>query len=280
MSNRVVLITGCARGIGLATAVRFAHAGDTVIATVRDPKRANGLRHALAAASPGVASVEALDVTEPEAVERVVGETCDRHGHIDVLVNNAGRSVVGTLEDLRDEDLRASFEINFLGAARMIRTVLPAMRAAGTGRILGLSSMSGVIGNPFNDGYSIAKFALEGLFECVAPVVAPFGIRMTLVEPGPVTGEFVTNEAATTREPSGPYREMFECFTSIRDAAYEQAPTPEDVAERIFELCAEAAPPLRAQDTEGTTRFVASKLKDVDGARAMRILERMIGTAR
>ncbi len=284
-------MTGCARGIGLATAARFARAADTVVATVRDPASAEDLRRALDAATRAVegdgqgpasndrpaSSVEALDVTEGDAVARVIDDTVARHGRIDVLISNAGRSVVGTLEDLTDDDLRSSFEVNFLGGARVIRAVLPAMRAARSGRILALSSMAGVIGNPFNDAYATAKFALEGLFESLAPVVAPFGIHMTLVEPGPVAGEFVTNAGATNRDASPPYAEMFEDFVKVRDAAYVDAPTPEDIAERIFALCAEGNPPLRAQDTEGTTRYVGAKLKDVDGSRVTRILGRMVG---
>jgi NAD(P)-dependent dehydrogenase (short-subunit alcohol dehydrogenase family) len=288
MTERIVLITGSGRGIGLAVAARFCRAGDTVIAAVRDPTRAGDLRSALALASKqgdageGDAttsshSIVALDVTDADAVEHVVTETIELHGRIDILVNNAGRSFVGTLEDLTDEDLQASLEVNFLGAARLTRAVLPAMRAAESGRILALSSMAGVVGNPFNDGYSVAKFALEGLYESLAPVVAPLGIRLTLVEPGPVAGEFVTSPLGITRTPSSPYTEMWERFISTRDAAYMNAPTPEDVAERIFELCGEADPPLRAQDTEGTSRFVATKLRETDGRRVMRIGSRMIG---
>ena len=185
MSHRVVLMTGCARGIGLATAARFARAGDTVVATVRDASRAEELRRALDAATEVVgaagqgpassgeaaSAVEALDVTDGKAVQQLVDDTVARHGRIDVLISHAGRSVVGTLEDLEDDDLRSSFEVNFLGGARVIRAVLPSMRAAGSGRILALSSMAGVIGNPFNDAYAMAKFALEGLFESLAPVV-------------------------------------------------------------------------------------------------------------
>ena len=186
----------------------------------------------------------------------------------------------GRSKTFRTKNLRASLEVNFLGAARLTRAVLPTMRETGGGRILALSSMAGVVGNPFNDAYSVAKFALEGLYESLAPVVAPFGIRLTLVEPGPVAGEFVTNTSGITRAASDAYVDMWKAFVSVRDAAYVAAPTPEQIAERLFQLCGESDPPLRAQDSEGTTRFVGTKLKETDGRRVMRIGSRMIGVER
>ncbi len=285
MPDRIVLITGSARGIGRAVAARFAQAGDTVIHGVRDPSQLGGLQRALEesrieggpdAEGDEAPSVVPLDVTNADVVDRVVSEIVDQHGHLDILVNNAGRSFVGTLEDLSDEDLRASLEVNFLGAARLTRAVLPHMRAAGGGRILALSSMGGAVGTPFNDAYSAAKFAIEGLYEALAPVVARFGIHLTLLEPGPVAGEFLTGASATTRIPSAAYTDLYESFVATREAAYATAPSPIDVAERLFDLSGQTDPPLRAQDTEATTRFVATKLQDTDGRRTLRTGSRMV----
>lgn len=263
--RRTVLITGCASGIGLATACRFAEAGDRVIATVRDLARATELRQRMAPFADRSEILE-LDVTDERAV-RVVEDVIERHAGIDVLVNNAGRSLEGTLEDLSLADLQTCLDVNFLGVARVTKAVLPSMRRAGSGRIIAVSSTAGLRGAPFGDGYSAAKFALEGLYECLAPVAAALGVRLTLVEPGPVAGEFVTKQSATLRGPSGAYAAMYERFVAIRTAAYLAAPTPEAVASLIFGVSVALDPPLRVQDTDASTRAIASKIKDVDGRR-------------
>jgi NAD(P)-dependent dehydrogenase (short-subunit alcohol dehydrogenase family) len=271
---RVVLITGAGAGIGLAAARRFAAAGDRVVATVRNLGRAGVLREAMAQAPQGCEVVE-LDVTSDTAASVVEGLAA-RHGRIDVLVSNAGRSIEGALEDLSMEDLQESLDVNFLGAARVTRAVLPLMRAAGGGRILAVSSIGGLRATPFSDGYCAAKFALEGLFESLAPVVANFGIRVTLVEPGPVTGEFLSNSSAVARGPSEPYVRMTETFNAMRSLAYQSAPSPEDVAEVIYAATLEDDPPLRVQDTDGTSRAIGAKMKDLDGRRVLSIGMKML----
>lgn len=265
---RTILITGCAGGIGLATARHFAAAGDTVVATVRSLDRAGTLRAALDAVDTPTDVLE-LDVTDDAATDIVAG-VIDRHDGIDVLVNNAGVAVEGTLEDLSMADLERSLAVNFLGTARVTKAVLPAMREAGAGRILAVSSVSGVAGMPFQEPYSAAKFALEGLFECTAPVAAMFGVHLTLVEPGPVSGDFITNPNAIVAGPSAPYRHMYDAFVAMRSAAYETCPTPADIAELLFDISHRPDPPLRVQDTEASAAMVANKLADTDGSRTMR----------
>jgi NAD(P)-dependent dehydrogenase (short-subunit alcohol dehydrogenase family) len=269
-SPRIVLITGSGSGIGLAAAVRFARAGDTVVAGVRDLTTADALRAALGRFGE-VHEIVELDVSGPD-VEQVVSDAIERHGRIDVLVNNAARSYNGALEDVSVDDLRRSVEINYLGTARATRAVLPAMRAAGGGRIIAVSSVNGVRGLAFNDAYAASKFAIEGLYESLAPVVAMFGIHVTLLEPGPVKTAFLSKPNAHMAGPSKPYAPLYEAFDSMRASAFEQSGlSPEAVADVLHGISILESPPLRAQDSDFTRGMVAEKLADVDGSAMMRI---------
>src|SRR5262249_49375463 len=123
------------------------------------------------------------------------------HGHIDVLVNNAGAGCLGSLEMVSSEDLKRTMDVNFFGVWRCIQAGMPHMRAAGSGRIITVSSVGGLIGQPFNDRYFEAKFAVEGLMESLAPVAKRMGVHLSLVEPGPVNTEFVSAVQNSFREP-------------------------------------------------------------------------------
>lgn len=264
--GRIVLITGAASGIGLATAARCASAGDNVVATVRSRDRAGALETALA----GHAGCEVLelDVTTDDA-EAVVTDVVTRHGALDVVVNNAGLSVEGGLEDLGLDGLRRSMDVNFFGAARVTLAALPTMRTAGRGHLIAVSSVMGVRGMAFSEAYAASKFALEGLYESMAPVMAMFGVHLTLVEPGPVSGEFITKPTATVSGPSAPYEDMYERFVAMRAQAYEGCPTPDDIADVIHRVSTLETPPLRVQDSAESTALVAGKLADLDGSHVM-----------
>src|SRR5439155_15434038 len=138
----VVIVTGCSTGIGLRTAVAFAGNGDTVVATMRNTAKANGLRKAAADAGVEV-EVVALDVTSDASARSAVADVLGRHGRIDVLVNNAGVGLSGPVEDFPEDQARAAMETNFWGPVRLARLVLPAMRAHGSGVIVNMSSMTG-----------------------------------------------------------------------------------------------------------------------------------------
>ena len=174
--TRIALVTGTSSGIGLHTALGLARAGLSVVATVRDTSRADALREA--ADSAGVdLDIRALDVTDADAATALIADL----GVVDVLVNNAGRGAVGTLEQLSDADLQAQLDTNYLSVARLTRLVLPGMRERGHGRIVTVTSVGGAVGQPFADAYCGAKFAVEGLMQSLAPVVAPFGIDVAIL---------------------------------------------------------------------------------------------------
>jgi NAD(P)-dependent dehydrogenase (short-subunit alcohol dehydrogenase family) len=274
-SSRVVLVTGASSGIGLATSIAFARAGETVVASLRDPTRSDALLAAARAADVGV-EVEQLDVTDDESVRSCLGRVRGRYGRLDVLVNNAGVGVAGTLEEITLDDLRQSMEVNFFGAARMTRAVLPMMRARG-GRIVAVSSLAGAIGQPFNDAYCAAKFALEGLYEALLPVVATFGIRLSLIEPGPVRGLFRERSSGVDgRLPTGPYAHLWPRFLAVADTGYADPESPEDVADLIVTVTRAEHPHLRYQTTPALERLIGIKLADLTGDRITGVTSRWL----
>jgi len=148
----IALVAGTSTGIGLSTAIHLAHAGFEVVATLRNPARAEALK-ARAAAENVRLHMRELDVQSEASVHTCVDDVLKTHGRIDLLVNNAGAGFLGTLEQTSDEAVRRAMDVNFFGVWRMTQAVLPSMRARGSGRIIAVSSIGGLVGQPFNDAY-------------------------------------------------------------------------------------------------------------------------------
>jgi NAD(P)-dependent dehydrogenase (short-subunit alcohol dehydrogenase family) len=178
--GRVWLITGANSGFGRAIAEAALAAGDRVVAAARRPEALDDL----VARHPGRVSAVALDVTDQARIADVVADAVLWHGRVDVLVNNAGRGVIGAVEETTDRELRELMELHFFGPAALVRAVLPHMRRQGSGAVVQMSSMGGRFSFPGVGAYSATKFALEGLSEALAQEVAPFGIKVLVVEPG------------------------------------------------------------------------------------------------
>lgn len=194
-AQRVWLITGASSGFGRAIARAALEGGDVVVATARRPQALDDLR----AAYPGCVQALALDVTEMDATQ-VIDEVVSRHGRIDVLVNNAGRTQVGALEETTAQELRYLFELHFFGPAALIRAVLPHMRRQGGGAVVQLSSVGGQTTAPGFGAYCATKFALEGLTQTLSQEV-DFGVRFLIVEPGAFrTGLFAAGSAYLSAE--------------------------------------------------------------------------------
>ncbi|KAB2371015.1 oxidoreductase [Actinomadura montaniterrae] len=179
-TGRVWLITGATSGFGRAIAEAALAAGDTVVAAARRPQALDDL----AERYPGRVNAVALDVTDHGRIADVVADVLLWHGRIDVLVNNAGRGLVGAVEETTDRELRDLMDLHFFGPAALTRAVLPHMRRQGSGAIVQLTSQGGRLSFPGVGGYSATKFALEGLTEALAGEVAPFGVKVMIVEPG------------------------------------------------------------------------------------------------
>jgi len=193
----MVLITGCSSGFGLEAALAFARRGDTVCATMRDLGKADALR--TRAADEGVeVDLEAMDVTDDASVARGIVAVTDRHGPIDVLVNNAGVGYGGPVETIPMAAAQSLMDTNFWGAVRTIREVLPSMRERRSGVIINVTSLSGLIPGALYTGmYAASKHALGALSEALATEVDPFGVRVVCVAPGFFATEINANSDAT-----------------------------------------------------------------------------------
>jgi NAD(P)-dependent dehydrogenase (short-subunit alcohol dehydrogenase family) len=268
----IALVTGTSSGIGLSTAVQLAQAGFTVVATMRNTEKATPLQHAATAAGVSV-EVRGLDVRHAASIANCVHDVVATHGRIDVLVNNAGSGFLGTLEDTSFEQLTDVMDVNFFGVWRVTEVVFPIMRRAASGRIITVSSVGGLIGQPFNDAYCAAKFAVEGMMESLAPVARRLGIHVSLIEPGPVNTEFVATvldkrsraetAAAGAVDPYASMRESYLSATEQAFAAVGQAGA--DVARVIVEAATAELPHLRYTTSELARTVVSRKYVDPTG---------------
>jgi len=183
MSNRTVLITGCSSGIGRATAYAFLDEEWRVYATARNPADIQQL-------GEDGCEIGTLDVTEPDDVERVVDRMIEEDGRVDALVNNAGYGQHGPLEDVDDDLLNRQFDVNVFGPHRLVREVLPHMRALEDGTIVNVSSVAGRLAAPGMGAYSASKHAIEGYSDALRLEVEPFDVDVSVVQPGPVETSF------------------------------------------------------------------------------------------
>jgi NAD(P)-dependent dehydrogenase (short-subunit alcohol dehydrogenase family) len=242
----VVLITGCSTGIGLRTAIAFASSGDTVVATMRNTGKADGLRKAAADAGVEV-DVVALDVTDDASARAAVDEVMAKHGRIDVLINNAGVGLSGPVEDFPEDQARVAMETNFWGPVRMARLVLPGMRAQGSGVIVNISSITGRLpAFPCYAFYAAGKHAVGALSESLAAEVAPFGIRVVCVEPGYY--DTALSDTVDTLlgqvDPSSPYVDINRFMLDFSKNALVNGGDPNDVADAVVAAVADPACPV------------------------------------
>jgi NAD(P)-dependent dehydrogenase (short-subunit alcohol dehydrogenase family) len=184
--NAVWLITGCSKGLGRALARQALESGYRVVVSARDVSAVEDI----VKEHPGVALAVQLDVTKPDEAKAAVRAAERQFGAVDVLVNNAGYGYLGAIEEGEDADVRAMFETNVYGTWNMIKAVLPGMRERGRGHVVNISSVGGLTTFPGVGFYHMAKFAVEGLSETLAKELAPFGLGVTVVEPGAFRTDF------------------------------------------------------------------------------------------
>ncbi|MFC4396047.1 MULTISPECIES: oxidoreductase [Micrococcaceae] len=259
MSQPVVFVTGASTGIGFEAARRLAAHGFTVYAGARrvekmEPLRADGVR------------ILPLDVTDDASMGAAVGEILAAHGRIDVLVNNAGYGSYGSLEEVALAEGRRQFEVNLFGLARMTQLVLPAMRAAGRGRIINISSIGGKMYEPLGAWYHATKFAVEGLSDSLRVEVKPHGIDVSIIEPGGTQSEWgaISAEGLLANSGSGPYAAQAKVVAAALASTDGSAMSshPEVIAEAIVHAASSKRP---------RTRYPVGR-----GARAILLLRRLL----
>jgi NAD(P)-dependent dehydrogenase (short-subunit alcohol dehydrogenase family) len=201
--SQVWFVTGASSGFGRAIAEAAAQAGDTVLAAVRRPEALDDLVKAY----PDLVEPVALDVTDSAAGAAAIDAAVEKHGRIDVLVNNAGRTQVGAVEETTDDELRSLFDLHLFGPFALTRAVLPHMRERGSGAIVMMSSVGGQVVMPGFGVYCATKFALEAVADALASEVKPFGIKVMAVEPGAFRTNLFGPGAAVMSEENPVYAE-------------------------------------------------------------------------
>ncbi|MGI5400582.1 SDR family NAD(P)-dependent oxidoreductase [Streptomyces sp. CA-135486] len=279
MSSKVVLITGTSSGIGLAAAVGAAKAGWRSVATLRDTSRADALRKA--AADAGVElDIRQLDVTDPASVAAAIDGVINDHGRLDAVINNAGAGHLGTLENETVADVRQVMEVNFFGVLHVSKAALPHLRASG-GRLITVTSVGGVVGQPFNEAYCAAKFAVEGYMESLAPVAAKLGVTVSVVEPGAVATEFVSNigvDLEAEVAAAGPYADALQAYLDRTVSQFlSGAQSPAEAAESVLEALTADRPAFRIQTSDWARGFTGTKLTDLDGSAVLGLTNGWVG---
>lgn len=240
--SRVYFITGASSGFGEALAKAVLARGDRAVLGAR---RTEALER-IAGPYPDAALPVALDVTDAAARRRSVEAALDKFGRVDVLANIAGRGSLGAAEEFAPEQLRDQMEVNFFAAAEMTRDLLPTLRAQGTGHILNLTSIGGLVAVGGFGPYCGSKFALEGWTEALHDEVKPLGIRVTIVEPGAFRTEFAGDK---NMRPAGSIEAYRPVIKPIEDYLYgnagKQPGDPAKAAEAMIQVVESADPPLR-----------------------------------
>ncbi|MFE3327828.1 SDR family oxidoreductase [Streptomyces sp. NPDC059176] len=279
MSSKVVLITGTSSGIGLAAAVAAAQAGWRTVATLRDTGRAGALRKAAAEAGVEL-DVRQLDVTDEGSVAAAVDGVIADYGRLDAVVNNAGAGHLGTLENESVADVRDVMEVNFFGVLNVSKAAMPHLRSAG-GRLITVTSVGGVIGQPFNEAYCAAKFAVEGYMESLAPVAASVGVTVSVVEPGAVATEFVNNiglDVESEVAAAGPYADALRAYLDRTVSQFlNGAQTPAEAAAPVVTALTDDGPAFRIQTSEWARGFTGTKLLDLDGSAVLGMTNGWVG---
>jgi NAD(P)-dependent dehydrogenase (short-subunit alcohol dehydrogenase family) len=257
----VVLITGCSTGIGLATAIYLAKEGHKVYATMRNPSNSS---------LPEIINKEllpidilTLDVNNDESVKKAVKQVLEQEGHIDVLVNNAGISAAGPVEELPLDAFKADMETNYIGTVRCVQSVLPSMHERGKGMIINVTSIAGKIYNAFHSTYVASKAAVEAFSESLALEVQPFGIRVALVEPGVIETPIFSKGDVNFEQTKYPsFKRLFAFFA----ASLENHVQPVEVAKVIDDIVAGRSSKFRNPAGPDAAPLLAwrASLKDED----------------
>jgi short-subunit dehydrogenase len=241
--SKVVLITGASSGIGETCATYLAARGYRTFAASRHPPAASPE----AEKKPGnkLESLE-MDVDDDRSVESAVAQVLEVARRIDVLVNNAGFGIAGSIEDTSIDEAKAIFETNLFGVMRLCRAVLPSMREEGSGLIVNVASLAGRIALPFQGLYTATKFALEGLTETLRMEVRPFGIHVTMIEPGDFHTQFTANRRwAIASQRFSAYKTRAAQALAVAASDETNGASPEIIARLLERIITHPSPRLR-----------------------------------
>ena len=246
--EKVALVTGSSSGIGFETSLMLARAGFNTYASMRNLEKSKNITEIAKKEKLPLQGVQ-LDVNNDGSVKDAIVKIIKTDQRIDVLINNAGYGLFGSVEDTSIEEIKAQFETNFFGVVRVTQQVLPLMRRQNTGTIVNVSSVGGRIGLPALSAYHSTKFALEGLSESIAFELEPFGIRVVIIEPGVIRTNILNSSSSAKKalDPKSPYfslsQKLNDNFKSMMES--ESTSSPEEVAKVILQAVTSENPRLR-----------------------------------
>ena len=246
--EKVALVTGSSSGIGFETSLMLARAGFNTYASMRNLEKSKNITE-IAKKEKLPLQVVQLDVNNDGSVKDAIVKIIKADQRIDVLINNAGYGLFGSVEDTSIEEIKAQFETNFFGVVRVTQQVLPLMRRQNSGTIVNVSSVGGRIGLPALSAYHSTKFALEGLSESIAFELEPIGIRVVIIEPGVIRTNILNSSSSAKKalDPKSPYfslsQKLSDNFKSMMES--ESTSSPEEVAKVILQAVTSENPQLR-----------------------------------
>jgi NAD(P)-dependent dehydrogenase (short-subunit alcohol dehydrogenase family) len=261
--EKVAIVTGSSSGIGYETSLALARNGFYTFATVRNLKKADKILQVAKKENLNIEIIE-LDVDDEKSISAAIEKIISKKQRIDVLVNNAGWGLFGSVEDVSMKDFRAQFETNFFGIISIIQKVAPIMRKQGSGIIVNVSSVAGRIGFPGSPAYISSKFALEGLSESLRYELGQFGVKIVIIEPGVIKTNFFSSMKIAEPKPDSPYKEITEKVIMGIKMMAELGTPPSEVATTILNAIKEENPRPRYIVGNDAQMFLEAKKTKTD----------------
>lgn len=261
--EKVAVVTGTTSGIGYETCLSLARDGFYTFATVRDVKKAEKIVQIAKKENLKIEIIE-LDVDDEKSISTAIQKILSKKQQIDVLVNNAGWGLFGSVEDVPVKDFRAQFETNFFGIISIIQKIAPVMRKQKSGVIVNISSVAGKIGFPGSPAYISSKFALEGLSESLRYELGQFGVKVIIIEPGVIKSNFFSSMKIAEPKPDSPYKEITEKVIMGVKMMAELGTPPSEVATIILKAIKEKEPKPRYIVGNDAQMFLEAKRAKTD----------------
>jgi NAD(P)-dependent dehydrogenase (short-subunit alcohol dehydrogenase family) len=281
--KKIVVITGTSSGLGFETALLFAQKGYKVFATMRNLDKSDVIQKRITEEKLDTEVLQ-LDVSDEKSIQTCINKIIDKAGRIDILINNAGGGFAKTTEQATEEEMKWVTDLNYFGVVRCTKAVLPVMRKQNSGTIINITSVGGLVGQPFNEFYCAAKFAVEGYTESLASYLTDsFGIKFSIVEPGGIATEFMKStlgKTVTDGQMAHPeYLHIFQKYMAgIQKRAAEGTErsyqTPNEVAAVIVKVAETENPPFRVRTSDWAENFCAIKTAgDPDGTKLVNFVK-------
>ncbi len=276
MTGQVAIVTGSSSGIGYETALVLARNGFRTYATMRNLDKAKSLLDTAKKEKLALYTIK-LDVTDERSVNNAIKTIKSDAGRIDVLVNNAGYGVIGALEDLSMDEIKAQYETNVFGLIRVTQAVLPTMREQKSGIIVNISSIGGKMAMPLSSPYIATKFAVEGLSESIAYDLEKFGIKVVIIEPGAIKTNFDSGMivAKKNQSPNSPYYDTMQKFQNSISSIVKNGTPAVKVAEVILKAITTSTPDLRYTVGDDAA-FLAQKRKELPDSEFQKLVSEFL----